>query len=107
MSYEEELVFGLNRWINKTISYLNNKSSDEFFNDDKTFDACCYCLLVISEIGEKLKDIKEVKDKYKNVNFNEISLIYSKCLDGDNINLSLIYEVISKAFPALLNELNK
>lgn len=107
MTYQEELIFGLSRWINKTIIYLDNKSSEEFFNDDKTFDACCYCLLVISEIGEKLKDNDEIKNKFSNINFKEIASIYSKCLDGDNINLSLIYDVISKAFPALLKELNK
>ncbi len=102
MSYTEELIFGLKRWIKKAIDYLASREADEFFKDDKSFDATCYTILVISEIASKIKDIDELKNKYNNVNFDELALIYDKCLKEDNINLSFIYDLISKAFPYLL-----
>ncbi len=102
MTYNEELIFGLKRRIKKAIDYLASRKEDDFFKDEKSFDATCYSILVISEIASKIKDIDEIKDKYKNVNFNELSLIYERCLKEDNINLSYIYDLISKAFPYLL-----
>ncbi len=107
MSYEEELVFGLKRWINKIIIYLNERSAEEFFKDEKSFDATCYSILVVSEIANKIKDIESIKNKYSEINFDELSLIYDKSLKGDNINLSFIYDLISKALPYCLYLLNK
>lgn len=102
MSYHEELIFGLKRWIKKAIDYLDNKEANDFFKDEKSFDATCYTILVISEIASKIKEIEELKNQYKNINFDELSFIYDKCLKEDNINLSYIYELVSKAFPYLL-----
>lgn len=107
MSYEEELVFGLKRWIKKGINYLNNRTMDEFFKDELSFDALCYTIIVISEIAAKIKDIDSIKEKYKDINFDELSLLYSKALKEDNYNLSYIYDLVSKAFPYLLLLLNK
>ncbi len=107
MSYEEELIFGLKRWLKKVIDYLNNRSPEEFFSDNLSFDAVCYCILVVSEIASKINEIDSLKAKYKDINFDEIALLYDKTLKGDNYNLSFIYELISGAIPYLYNMLIK
>lgn len=101
MNEVEELIYGLKRWINKSIIYLDNRKAEDFFNDEKSFDATCYSILVISEIATTLKDKQEIKNKY-NINFEELSRIYNKCLSGDNINLSYIYNLVSIGFPKIL-----
>lgn len=60
MSENEELIFGLKMWINKGISYLGEASPEDFFNDDKSFDACSYCLVVISDIAKEISKKDEI-----------------------------------------------
>lgn len=102
MTRNEELIFGLKRWVYKTITYVGNLNDEEFFNNDLVFDACCYCIEVISEIGEFLAKEEEIKLHYKDVNFEALKDLKKNCFQGDNINLSLIYETITISFPNLL-----
>lgn len=106
MTKNEELMFGLKMWINKGIKYLNKMSFEEFYNDEKTLDACCFCILMISNISNEISKINELTSKYKNLNFTELSNTYFYSIKGDNINLSYIYDLFNEGFPLLLEELN-
>lgn len=103
MSYEEELIFGLTRYLKKCFIYLENRSFDDFFKDEKSFDATMYCFSVIEELASKIKEIPELTSKYKEINFDELSKLNQKILYEDNYNLSLIYELISKDFIKLID----
>ena len=105
MSKDEELIFGLKMWINKGINYLNNMDPESFFNDDKTFDACSYCLVVISEIAKDISKNKVICEIYDELNFDELANVYSSIFSGSNINLSVVYQLFSEGFPLLIKVL--
>ncbi len=105
MSENEELIFGLKMWINKGISYLGEESPEEFFNDDKSFDACSYCLVVISDIAKEISKKEEITKTFEELNFEELGNVYSSIFSGSNINLSMVYELFKEGFPLLLKVL--
>ena len=108
MSEKEELLFGLRRWMNKSILYVGNYTSDEFFDDELVFDAVCYCLEVIVDISSRLVNkYKEVNDEYKDIDFNFLADLKNKIYANDNINISLIYELCTKVFKEIVNKLKK
>lgn len=98
MSYEEELIFGLTRYLKKCFIYLDNRSFKDFFNDEKSFDATMYCFSIIEELASKINKIDSLKEKYSKIDFNELSSLNKKILYEDNYNLNAIYDLISKEF---------
>ena len=42
MNEEQELIFGLRRWLIKGTKYINNRSFDDFIHDEMAFDATCF-----------------------------------------------------------------
>ena len=105
MSENEDLIFGLKMWINKGISYLGEASPEEFFNDDKSFDACSYCLVVISDIAKEISKKDEITKVFEELNFEELGNVYNSIFSGSNINLSMVYELFKEGFPLLLKVL--
>ncbi len=105
MNENEELIFGLKMWINKGISYLGEMDPESFFNDDKSFDACSYCLVIISDIAKEISKNKVICETYDELDFNELSKTYSSIFSGTNINLSLVYQLFKEGFPLLIKVL--
>ena len=90
MSEKEELLFGLRRWMNKSILYV------------------CYCLKIIVDISSRLVNkYKEVNNEYKDVDFNFLADLKNKIYANDNVNISLIYELCTKVFKEIVNKLKK
>ena len=54
MNEEQELIFGLRRWLIKGTKYINNRSFDDFIHDEMAFDATCFVVEMISEIATRL-----------------------------------------------------
>lgn len=104
MTENEELIFGLKRWLSKANIYCGYYTFDEFIKDDLVFDATCFCIETISDIGLKLvkKYSSFINEKYPTVDFNYLSNLKSLCFVGDNINLGLIYELASFKFKEIL-----
>jgi uncharacterized protein with HEPN domain len=102
MSYDEELIFGLKRWVRKAIDYYGGRSVEDFLRDEKSFDAASFCIYTISEIGTKLAVLPHIIEKYKEISFKGISELYGKCFPKDNINVSLMMTVLEEDFPKLL-----
>ncbi len=105
MTYEEELIYGLQRWILKALKYYDGRDFDEFLKDEKSFDATSYCLEVIDEIANKILDCKEILDKYKNVDFETLANIKNKIYYEDNINLVEFQELLESFFPLIMSYL--
>lgn len=102
MTYQEELIFGLKRWLKKGIDYLGNREMDEFFKDEKSFDASLYTILITSEIISKINKEEELKIKYKDINLGELEKMYQNIEENDNYDMNYIYHLLSEVFPSLL-----
>lgn len=108
MSEKEELIFGLRRWMSKAILYVGNYTSDEFFDDELVFDAVSYCIEVVTDISNRLiSKYSEVKEEYKDVDFDLLKNLKNKIYVNDNINISFIYEVCTKNFKDIVIKLKK
>ena len=55
MSEEQELIYGLYRYISKASQYVGTKSVEEFIHDEKSFDATCFCFYMIDNMVTKSK----------------------------------------------------
>lgn len=103
MSEKEELIFGLKRWMSKAVLYVGSYTNEEFFDDELVFDAVSYCIEVIYDIANRLVGkYSDIKEEYKNVDFNLLTNIKSKIYVNDNVNISLIYELCTKTFKEIL-----
>lgn len=107
MTYEEELVFGLKRWIYKAAKYLDQREMEEFFKDEKSFDACCYCLEVISDIATRILENDNLITKFDTIDFQFISTANKYPLKDDNMNLNAYYELFASYLPKIYNEIVK
>lgn len=103
MNEHEELIYGLNRWLIKAIKYYGGRDFDEFLKDEKSFDAVCYCISVISEIADKISKIESLKKEFPLVSFEAVASLYGRCFYKDNINLSFINTLLDVDFPRLLD----
>jgi len=93
MTQEQELIFGLTRWSQKAHDYLGSETINEMLEDEKTFDAICYCIEIVSEISKKILEYPSLIEEYKAINFLNLSLLKDKCFVGDNININLIFNL--------------
>ena len=51
MTYQEELIFGLVRWLIKGTKYLEKYDDcNQLISDELRFDALSYVILMVSEI---------------------------------------------------------
>ena len=105
MTEQEELIFGLKRWIYKALNYFNGFTFEDFINDELHFDAVSYCIEVISEISNKILKFNEIITKYKDVDFILLSKIKENIYYEDNINLSMYNDYLIKYFPLALKGL--
>lgn len=105
MTYEEELIFGLQRWIVKAINYYDNRKFDDFLQDEKSFDATSYCFEVVNEIANEIIKKKEIMEKYKEVDFTILAILKLKIYVGDNINLDEYQDYIERIFPLTISTL--
>lgn len=105
MSLEEELIFGLYRYINKASRYVGNKSVDEFIHDEMAFDATCFAFDMIKYISEEIQKNKYIITNYPSINFEKISNFYPRVFIHDSINYMEMYEIVVKEFPVLQMEL--
>lgn len=105
MTEQEELIFGLKRRLHKAIKYYDNRNFDDFINDEKSFDAVCFCFELIDEISKKIIKFNEIVSNFPSIDFHELANLKSKIYYGDNINLTEIEEILTYHFPRLLKGL--
>lgn len=103
MNQEQELIFGLRRWLIKGTKYINNRSFDDFIHDEMAFDASCFVVEMISEIATRLKS---KIDKYS----SQISLeilknpaeLQQNVFFDDNIDMEFMYDFFINEAPKII-----
>ena len=101
MSEETELIFGLYRYIKKASEYLGSKTSSEMIKDQKTFDAICFCFVMIEEIAKRILKNKKILEEVKDVDFKKIASYKKEIFINDGLDYMKMYEVIQNEFPFL------
>lgn len=105
MTPNEERIYGLKVWIDKGIKYLNGMSFKDFLKDEKTLDALCFCILMISEIASELGESDIIRKRFPGIDFDELAKTYSYTIKNDNINLNYVYDLFIEGFPLLIKEI--
>ena len=106
MTLEEELIFGLYRYMNKASRYIGTKNVDEFIHDEMAFDATCFAFYMINYISKEIIKNKYIIINNPDINFEEISNFYSRVFVKDNINYVEMHEIVIKKFPMIQMELH-
>ena len=101
MSEQEELIFGLYRYINKASRYVGEKSVEEFIRDEKSFDATCFCFYMIDMIIKMIFKHQDLINKYPEINFNKINKYKELIFVNDGIAYTDMYDIILNEFPLL------
>ena len=101
MSEQEELIFGLYRYINKASRYLGEKNVEEFIRDEKSFDATCFCFYMIDMIIKMIFKQPELINKYPEIDFNKINKYKELIFVNDGIAYTDMYDIILNEFPLL------
>lgn len=105
MTYQEELIFGLVRWLIKGTKYVSKyDEANEVINDELTFDALSFVILMVSDIAKQILD-EEVLAKYDNVNFEELANLKNSIFVKDAIDYVSMFDEVKDEFPLYISSL--
>lgn len=92
---QNELIFGIKRFINKIRFYSQGRTSEELLNDQLSFDAICYCLIMLNYCLDQLdeKMLKELNLKTLKDNITKAIKI------GEYINIEILNKLLVDIIP--------
>lgn len=99
---QNELIFGLKRYIFKIKTYIGNQSEEEFFKNEMAFDASLYCLLTLSDIAFQISKDEKICSYYQGIDFEDISSIYKSAIHGDMFDMNAIASALFEILPFYL-----
>ncbi len=106
MNYQEELIFGLIRWMIKGTKYIEKyDDANEVIGDELTFDALSYVILMVSDISKRVLAEDEILEKYKTVNFSELANLKNKIFVQDAIDYTFMFDFVKDDFPMFISAL--
>lgn len=106
MTYQEELIFGLVRWLIKGTKYLEKyDEANDLIDDDLTFDALSYVILMVNDITKRILNEPEILEKYSMAEFEEISKIKDAVFVGDGVDFETMFEEVKDNFPIYISQL--
>lgn len=101
MNEQEELIYGLYRYIQKASRYIGEKSVDEFIHDEKSFDATCFCFYMIDNITKMIHKYPDLIEKYQDIDFSRINSYKGLIFVNDGIAYEDMYGIVLNEFPLL------
>lgn len=92
---QNELLFGIKRFINKIRFYSQTRTSEELLNDQLSFDAICYCLIMLNYCLDQLdkKMLKELNLETLKDNVNKVIKI------DEYINIEILDKLLIEIIP--------
>lgn len=93
-------------YIDDVINYCDGLSKSEFFEDEKTVNACAFCVM---QIGEIIRDISDnFINSHSNIPWHSIRGMRNRIVhDYDNIDLTILWNTINDSLPELKNDFMK
>ena len=93
-------------YARKILSYCNGVSKDLFLDDDKIVELCAFNFIQLGESANALDD--EFMAMYDTIPWHKICGVRHRIVhDYLNVNLHLIWEIISNDLPDLIRQLNE
>ena len=106
MTYQEELIFGLVRWLIKGTKYVEKYDDcNQLISDELRFDALSYVILMVSEIAGRIANEETTVNKYNMVDFDELKDLKDDIFVGDKIDFSLMVDEVKDNFPMVISSL--
>ena len=106
MTYQEELIFGLVRWLIKGTKYVSKyDEANEVINDELTFDALSFVILMVSDISKNILGEEEILMKYENVKFEELANLKNSIFVKDAIYYVSMFDDVKDEFPLYISSL--
>lgn len=106
MTYQEELVFGLVRWLIKGTKYLEKYDDcNDLVSDELRFDALSYVILMISDISGRIVEEDDIVNKYNMVDFEELKELKNEIFVKDKIDFELMFDTVKDNFPMIISQL--
>ena len=103
MTEEQELIYGLRRWLIKGTNYISNLSYEEFIDDEKSFDATCFTSLMVSEIASRLLKNNE---QFPLKNLKNPAELKQNVFISNNIDMEFMYNFYKDEAPKIILELS-
>lgn len=92
---QNELIFGIKRFINKIRFYSQTRTCEELLNDQLSFDAICYCLIMLNYCLDQL-DEKLLKE----LNLETLKDNITKAIKiGEYINIEILNKLLVDIMP--------
>lgn len=92
---QNETLFGIKRFISKIRFYSQSRASEELINDQLTFDAICYCLIMLNYCLDQLD-----KSTLKELNLELLKENVNKAIKvGDYINIEILDKLLIDIIP--------
>lgn len=106
MTYQEELIFGLVRWLIKGTKYLEKYDDcNNLVSDELRFDALSYVILMVSDISSRIVEEEDLVKKYNMVDFEELRDLKNDIFVQDKIDFELMFDTVKDNFPMLISQL--
>ena len=99
---QNELIFGLKRYIFKIKTYIGSQNEEEFFKNEMAFDASLYCLTTLSEIASQISKDEKICSYYQGIDFEDIAGIYKSAIHGDMFDMNAIASSLFEILPFFL-----
>lgn len=92
--------------IERTISYCQDASSEDFFNNPMMQEACILNVLQIGELAAKAIEWG-IDAEYPDIEWRQMRGMRNRIVhDYDGVRLEIVWETIRNDFPALREKLN-
>lgn len=101
MTKEEELLFGLYRYINKASRYVGSKNESEFIKDEVSFDATCFAFYMIEYIGQEILKNENILLNNPDIDFKRIANYKNDFINEEGVDYVGLHNLILNEFPIL------
>jgi uncharacterized protein with HEPN domain len=99
-----ESLIDIDYYGRSTLSFVSRMTQAEFAEDQKTIAAVMYAIAIMGEATKRLSD--EFREEHPQLPWREIAGLRDRLVhDYKNIDLDILWDVVSVEIPALLTNL--
>ncbi|WP_414543829.1 DUF86 domain-containing protein [Nostoc sp. CCY0012] len=96
-----ESILDIHHYSQNTISFVSGMTKAEFVEDQKTIAAVMYAIAVMGEATKRLS--KEFREQHSHLPWKQLAGLRDHLIhDYKNIDLDILWDVVSVEIPALL-----
>ena len=99
-------IFDISDSVNKILKFVDNSDRNDFFSDEKTFDAVMRNLEIIGEAAKKIPS--DIKEQFVEIEWKKISGLRDIVIhEYFGIDEDIIWDVIENKIPELKENIKR